>query len=411
MPLLFINVKHGTNLILFITFIGSVIFLIKKNNLKDEKIIISNIGTLLIFISPILAIIISQSIKGEFYINNWDSPLRLFLCAPIFLAISQGWLVKDKNITVTESWLKFSIPISIFITLVVRIYFPSQTWHEHKTTYFVDPLTFSSYTLLFAFLTIIKLSYDFKNGDILLIIYYIVASLVAIYMSATSGSRTGWLSLPIFILIFWIILINKFKNTISYIALITLLIAIIIILKTDNHLIEKIKVGWEQLINYNANSPNEDTSIAMRISFYRMGIAYFYDRPFSGWGDLSWLADMNRSEFMIYASSLTRESPKHGFHNEIITSMVRSGIWGLMASLSLFMVVIYKALRGLKMQLTINHELISISLLIIIIHLFLAGLVTEITNLTFLSSFIGMLFSVLLGEQNYLEKNKTNNVL
>jgi len=408
LPTLFLNIKHGANIILFLTFIGSTIFLIRNINLIEKKIITENIGIFIIFISPVSAIAISQLIRGEFYPENWDSPLRFFLCAPIFLAISHGWFLKLNEITITENWLKWSVPISILVTLLVRIFFPSKSWLEHRTTYFVDPLTFCSYTLLFAFLIITALCYQYDKNSIKRTFFYLVTAFVAIYMSATSGGRTGWLNLPVFVLIYWFLIRKKINMLKSLYGLLIFFAAFIIIICFDGQLLIKIKLGWDQLINYKINSLNEDTSIAMRISFYRMGITYFSERPFAGWGDLSWQLTMNRQEFIQFASALTRESPKHGFHNEIITSMVRSGVWGLLASLSLFIVVMYKSIQGVRMKMSESHELISICMLIFIIHLFLSGLFTEITNLTFLSSFIGITISVFLGEKKYLESKITN---
>ena len=107
---------------------------------------------------------------------------------------------------------------------------------------------------------------------------------------------------------------------------------------------------------------------------------------------------------MQFASQNARESPKHGFHNEIITNLVRSGVWGLMASIGLFGVVLKRAIQGLRLKSTGDHRLVSLTLLVFISHLFIVGLTTEITNLVFLSSFIGLTLAVLLGEQIYLEE-------
>ena len=136
-----------------------------------------------------------------------------------------------------------------------------------------------------------------------------------------------------------------------------------------------------------------------------MGITYFLERPFAGWGDLSWMAQMNRPEIAQFASEYARESPKNGFHNEIITNSVRSGIWGLIASIAFFCVVFLRAIQGLKLKSTGEHRIISLTLMVFIYHLFIAGLTTEITNLVFLSSFIGLTLAVLLGEQIYLENH------
>ena len=404
MPILFLNIKHGANLALFIIFIGSVIYI--SNNYKATKrLAIKNIDILLIFTSPILAVAISQSIRYDYNINNWDAPMRLFLCAPIFLAISHGWILKEGETSIAGDWLRWSIPIGIPITLIIRTYFPSTTWATHKSNYFVDPLTFCSYTLLFSFVVIITIIYESHKIKWKRILICVAVATIAIYMSSTSGSRTGWLNLPVFLLICCWVLKKKYGNMKSLVTLSLLIITITLILEFDNQLIEKIKLGWNQFRYYQLNSMNEDNSIAMRISFYRMGITYFLEKPFAGWGDLSWLATINRDEFLSYASEVTRESPIHGFHSEIITSMVRSGVFGLIATSSLFIFVFNRSIKGIGRKLTGRHELISIILLILISHLFLAGLVTEITNLTFLAAFIGVVLAVLLGEQKYLEKN------
>lgn len=178
-----------------------------------------------------------------------------------------------------------------------------------------------------------------------------------------------------------------------------------ILLSLNNQLINKLNLGLSEFTEYKINMLNKDTSVAMRLSFYRMGVEYFIDRPFSGWGDLSWIGAMNEDKFRFFASKETFESPRHGFHNEIITNSVRSGIWGLIAVLSLYVVIFKKSFEGLKMQLGLKHRLVSIFIMVSIVHIFLAGLTTENTNLTFLSAFIGLTFSVLLGELKFLEEN------
>ena len=189
-----------------------------------------------------------------------------------------------------------------------------------------------------------------------------------------------------------------------FILIITFLASMVL----NPQLMNKLHLGWQEFIKYKLYEINEDSSVGMRLSFYRMGIGYFFERPFSGWGDLSWMAVMNERDSIKFASSEALKAPRNGFHNEIITNSVRSGIWGMITVLSLYVLVLYKAVIGLRMQLGGQHRLISISMLVVITHLILAGLFTETTNLTFLSAFIGILFSVLLGEQKFLEGSAVN---
>jgi len=45
---------------------------------------------------PVLGVGMGQLLREElFYLPNFDAPLRITLCTPVFSAISLGWLYKD----------------------------------------------------------------------------------------------------------------------------------------------------------------------------------------------------------------------------------------------------------------------------------------------------------------------------
>jgi len=410
LPIVFLNIKHGANAILFVLFFGAIIFLAKVNISTILKKTIAKTQILFIFVlvSPTLAVAISQSIRNEFYINNWDAPIRMLLCIPIYLAISRGWLLSKGKESITEVWIKWAIPIALIVTFITRVYFPATNWHGYSTTYFVDPLSFCSYSLLFAFLACLGAVYYFKEVNNLNKLFYLFTIFVGFYLSITSGARTGWINLPVFIVILYLyslIMIGKRDRLYFFLAI---LLVLAVLLYQNSQFINKINLGIQELSNYKKNALNADTSIEMRISMYRMGVEYFFERPFAGWGDLSWRESTSWREFTKFASNETINAPKHGFHNEIITNSVRSGIWGFISVVSLYIVVAFRAASGIKMKLCRRHRLVSVSILIVILHLFFAGLVTETTNLTFLSAFIGVLLAVLCGEQQYLEENFSN---
>jgi hypothetical protein len=82
-----------------------------------------------------------------------------------------------------------------------------------------------------------------------------------------------------------------------------------------------------------------------------------------------------------------------------------------MASASLFVGVTYLAIKGMCIKISIEHRAISFTLFVVIVHLFFTGLTTEITNLTFLSAFIGIIISVLLGEKIYMEESNNKIII
>jgi O-antigen ligase len=406
-PVFFLTIKHWTNLVVFVLFVSCLYRLITQE--EPQSSLAHSKGwrqiICVMFAAPLIAVALGQLLRLGIYMPNWDGPFRLVLCIPVFLAIASGNLREVSNKSICQIWLTLVLPLTLLWTLFFRINWPTN-WGLGLTTYFVDPLSFGSYTLLFAFLVLLGISEFWNKVGVTIRCLCGLAILSGFYLSLTSGSRTGWFNLPIFITIwaFWVLKpVLGGKKTILLVTM--LLVFLLGMLLSNEYLLNKFFLAGSEINNYKINEMNADTSVGLRLSFYRMGAIFFLERPFTGWGDLGWMAQINKEELSQFASQYARESPKHGFHNEIITNTVRSGIWGLIASLILFGVVFIRAIQGLRLKSTGEHRLVSLTLLVFISHLFIAGLTTEITNLVFLSSFIGFSLAVLLGEQIYLEEN------
>lgn len=403
LPVVFLNVKHSTNIILLLLFIFSISYLkeVKYEISTKLKSNILHVQISVMLFLPFISTLISQLLRGEIYINNWDAPIRQALCVPIYLALVNGCLDNEKSII--KIWLTQSIPIGLIICLMSVIFYPSMGWGLYKTTYFVDPLSFCNYTLLFSILTLLGLIYYYNEISLYKIIFCSFAVFLGIHLSASSGARTGWISLPIiWTLIFVFLGKERLKNTFIISLFLIIIIAYLLI---NQKLATKFNLGFQELLHYKLHQINEDTSIGARLSFYRMGLEYFLQRPLTGWGDVSWMYNLNHEIFRDFASESTRLAPTHGFHNEIITNSVRSGIWGLISSLFFFFFVFHKAIVGIKSKISKDSQFVSLCLLVIILQLFFASMTTEITNLTFLSAFIGIMISLCMSQQ-YIEETK-----
>ena len=137
-PIFLLTVKHWTNLVVLVVFIGSLFFLLRKKEVSlqdtDEvrrwRWIIA-----LTLTGPVLAVGMGQLLRGEFYPPNFDAPLRIALCAPVFLAISRGWLYKDGEQPITFLWMKHCFPLTLIWTFTYR---PSWTTNWGLTS---SPLT------------------------------------------------------------------------------------------------------------------------------------------------------------------------------------------------------------------------------------------------------------------------------
>jgi len=412
-PVFLLTVKHWTNLVVLFVSIGSLFFLLRKketpfqdtDELKRWRWLIA-----LTLTGPVLAVGMGQLLRGEFYPPNFDASLRIALCAPILLAISRGWLYKDGAQPITFLWVKYCFPLTLIWTFTYR---PSWTmnWGAHViTTYFVDVLSFGSLTLLFTLLSFAALTFFWPRLSWLNRFISITSCLIGLYLSVKSGSRTGWLNMPVFLIIwalgFSLPTYGRLKTL--FISFLILLTAGIFI-QSSPHFTAKVLAAINEISNYRWDAKSTEGSADIRISFYRMALFYFLHNPIKGWGDLGWKELMNSPEIVQYASEYARNFPEHGFHNEILTSAVRSGIWGLVTSIAFFLFPIMWAVRILQKSFNVDRKLFGFFILFLMLHMLLAGMTTEVTNLVFLASFLGLTISVLVGE-SITHSTKENHV-
>ena len=401
-PVFLLTVKHWTNLVVLVVFVGSLFFLLRKKevSLKDTdelrrwRWIIA-----LTLAGPVLAVGIGQLLRGEFYPPNFDAPLRIALCAPVFLAISRGWLYKDGAQPITFLWMKYCYPSTLIWTFIYR---PSWTtsWGTHLiTTYFVDVLSFGSITLLFGLLSFAALTFFWPRLSWLSRFISIACVLIGFYLSVGSGSKTGWLNLPIFLII-WVLgfALPNYGRLKTSLMLLIFIVIIGLFIQSNPYFTSKFSRAINEISIYQWNQLNGQGSILERISFYRMAVFYFLQNPISGWGDLGWKILMNSPELVQYAPEIVRRFPDHGFHNEILTSAVRSGIWGLVSSIAFFLVPIIWAVKILQKSINADLKVFGFFILLLMLHILLAGMTTEVTNLVFLASFLGLTISVIVGE-------------
>jgi O-antigen ligase len=404
-PIFLLTVKRWTNGCLLVLFLGAASFLIRSRKQFQPKVkpqVLWIRAITLALCGPLLAVAISQLLRGEFYAPNFDAPLRIALASVVFYAIASGWLQAGNPTSITKIWATTIIPICLLWTLLFKPAWTDAWGAERIVTYFVDPLSFGSICLVFALISFSSLTYHWGSIRWPYRILGLCGTICGFYLSIRSGSRTGWLNLPLFVLLWFYYIGQKKLGALRSLFIIIFATSVVIVSVIHHPLLStKIVHAIDEIKNYKWSSMNVDDSVTMRISFYRMAIFYFFEAPFTGWGDLGWMKAMHAPELMTYASAFTRDFPKNGFHNEILTSTVRSGIWGLFASLGFFFVPILWSIKMPKSKHGHSIVFCSLFVLIFVTHQLLAGMTTEVTNLVFLASFLGLTLATVLGEGVY----------
>jgi len=291
---------------------------------------------------------------------------------------------------------------------VIQQYTFHQPFHwgaGRMATYFADPLTFGQYTLTFGLLCLVSINLLGRDRPALLLLK-VIGVLLGFYLSIKSGSRTGWLAAPV-VVGFYILQRNRrihLRHVVSAAALVVLLLAASYKLSPTIH--DRVGLGVHEVVTYNWQGIAPDTSTGMRITFLRMGSELFSLRPFGGYGDTGIEAYLNDPKLVSFASLPTRQfALRSGFHNELMTNLVRSGIWGGVATLAMFLVpfvIFCKAFRAPSAIRSAN-ALLGITF---VICQFVSSLSTEVLNLKFTASFYAILIVCLCGSSIIRHESK-----
>ncbi len=407
-PLFIFTIKGWMNWILFITAILCIFILIKvrKNINNLDSHLYSKHWALkfsVVLSAPICAIFISQVIGQSFLWHYYDAPFRLLICIPILYAM----IICKVNVLKPLSYV---IPTTVFINLIDVLINPNIGWGPDRvTSYLADPLTFGSINVMLGLLSLTSINLLGKDSWFLKI-FKLLGFLAGIYLSINSGSKTGWLAIP-FILTIWGYQCIKTSNK-NFALTFTLALALVLMLSICTYQYSPVvhlrsDIFLTEALSYQWNHINPDTSTAMRVSFFRIALFLFTQNPLSGWGDTGFGYMLNNPELTAFASEYTRYFPlSAGFHNEITTNMVRSGVWGLISSALIFLVPTWFFTSNLSSR---DNEVRKLALVAsgFIISAFFNAMSTEILNLKYTASFYGLMITIFAGSLIILRKSES----
>ena len=336
--------------------------------------------------APVAAVFLGQLFRGEFVWSYYDSASKFLFAIPLLLVILR------KRINVIRL-LEYAVPAALFITGLSMLIHPNLQWGPDRlTTSFVDPLTFGSICMTLALISL--MSIDLHKPDPAWVRFYKLGGFaIGLYLSFLSGSRTGWLALPI-VLWLWLRFKRNVPHWMIFVAVALFCGAVyfsVPIVKL------RIDVGIEELMHYRWDEMNRETSVGERISFYRIGWYLFCQNPLGGWGDHGFKLLLLAPELRKFASDATIGlTLSAGFHNEVVTNVVRSGAWGLISSLGLFLAPLALFVRGLRSPSAAvrNHALPALGYLVCVL---VSGMSTEVFNLKYTASFHAMMLAGFAG--------------
>ncbi len=259
----------------------------------------------------------------------------------------------------------------------------------------INAIPFGNLSLLMAVLSLVAGIYYFhqrRQFYYWLLTLAISAAFLGFVASLLSGTRGGWISIPFLAALLLPATKNLITSKVRNIALLLIMIiAVAIIAYPPTGVWSRLMAIFNNIYQYFINN-DADTSLGMRFELWRAGWYMFKDSPVMGVGE---------GGVQVWLKSLASEGLLHEdvaiypqLHSDIIDTLARRGLLGLISLLLLYTVFAYAfAKKVLQANDNVRFRLLAISGLMVIIAFFDFGLSQAMfRDLRAFSGFLG--FSV-----------------
>ncbi len=350
------------------------------------------LALLVALVAPLVTTALGAAMRGELYWPLLDAPSRFLLAIPIFLFVLRSRLD-------AASALQWILPLSLSIAgLYLAVVGSPASWPAHRAaTYFADPLVFGYLSLAFGMMCLVAIPLQRPTLESFPRLAALVLGLVVgVYLSLRSGTRTGWLAVPI-VITAW--LHFRLRHRVRHVWAGGLLVSCL--LAVGAYLFvpavhQRVNQGLEEAAQYTYDGVAPISSISLRLTFLRIAADMFAQHPWSGVGDTAYAAPAALDAFRYASPEAANTAFQSAFHNQVITSAVRHGVAGGLAALALLLVPVGLFAAGAKTANPVAREnaLMGLAFSVCIA---VSSLTTEVVDLKYTASLYALMTAVLCG--------------
>jgi O-antigen ligase len=342
--------------------------------------------------APALAAALSATLRWDFYAGQFDAPSRFLLGVPIFLFM----LRVGSNPARVLRWV---LPLGLLFALgSLEIIGRSERWAgSRETTKAVDPLVFGYLSLAFGLMCLMSISpAQWRKGERWSVLLRLGGLCLGVYLSLRSGSRSGWLALPL-VLGVWVQLHQGRRHrwgSASVLAAACATPVFAYLLLPVVH--DRVHETWQEIVQYPWTGVAPYTSVGLRITYLRIASEMFAMHPIAGMGDTSRLPATSLPSFSYASPEAVSAAFRTAFHNQVVSNAVRMGIGGLLATLALLLVPLAVCVRQLRRVSGVARENAAIGFAYATC-IVVSSMSTEVVDLKGLASLYAVMTAVLCG--------------
>lgn len=391
-PVILFLVRGGMNASIFLIALLCIALLFTRAN-PAPLLDATSLSLGIAMPSLLFAILISQIYHREFVAETYDSPARFLLVVPIFMAL--------RNVNIKSLiGLQFGFPLATITAFVLIMSGESYNNSSRAGLYFINEIHFGDLTLILGVLSALSINWGTKDS-IYTLLFKIIGLFAGLVDSMLSGSRGGWLAIP-FIILIW--MIYKDHKPL-FVKLTIAIVGSTLISLFSYFFIHSIHVRLNDVYSDLASfsQGNIDTSIGIRLQLWKAALHLFAENPIFGVGAEGFSRAMDTLSQSGYITSTAAQLGKGEVHNQILASLVRFGIFGLISILAVYLVPFYIFMRAARIG-NSQQRTAAIMGMCLTLGFFIFGLTAEIFDLKMTAAFYSLTVSVLLAAA----KNNSN---
>jgi O-antigen ligase len=328
-----------------------------------------------------VAIFLSQTFHHHYGGHPYDAASRFLLAVPIFM------LLQRLRFSIV-AMVQYAFPIAAIVGCLMLK--PIADGRIGIAT--LDLIHFGDFELVLGVMSLLCLNWTGRDAPLLKVLK-VIGFLAGVYASVVSGSRGGWIALPVFLTIYIYYKLGKISLKSLIITPLILIIAGLIAFTFSQKIHHRVDEVTGDLYAFQHGNP--DTPTGVRLQLFQSAAVIFVHNPIFGVGAEGFSLEM---EPLLKAGKITAMAAELGkgeVHNEILSRAAGLGLFGLMAILSIYLVpvrIFYRSMKSTSIQLR-KSGLLG---LVFVSGFMVFGLTVEVLNLTMATAFYSLTVAVLL---------------
>lgn len=328
-----------------------------------------------------VAIFLSQSYHHHYDAHPYDAASRFLLAVPILLMLHR----LPFNIV---AMVQYGFPLSTIAGCFMLKHIDQGRFGIAT----LDLIHFGDFALVLGVMSLLSLNWAGREA-FLLRVFKLAGFFAGIYASMASGSRGGWLALPVFLLMFAYFRLGKISLKVLIAVPLILVIAGFIAFNFNSSVHHRVEDVVNDVSNFRHG--HSDTSTGIRLQLFQVAAEIALKNPIFGVGPDGFAREMEPMLKAGKVTALAADLGKGEVHNELLSRAAGLGLFGLIAILSIYLVPARIFYRAMKSD-SVKVRQAGLLGLVFVTGFMVFGLTAETLNLTMATAFYSLTVAVLL---------------